>query len=278
MQKEIQYISQSLKGLYPENEVKAFTKIILCEIFQLNMLDIYIGKDINLTAFQQKELKDIITRLQKYEPIQYIAGQTQFYGLTLEVHPGVLIPRPETEELADWIIKENRDKKISILDIGTGSGCIPVALSMNIPNADISAWDISEKALETAINNGKRVNSAIHFHQIDIFRYCPGKDRFDVIVSNPPYVTEAEQKDMEQNVLGWEPSLALFVPNHDPLLFYRTIGTLALKMLTPQGKLYFEINQAFGHETLELLKELGYSNVEIRKDISGKDRMIKAQI
>lgn len=277
MQQETLHIRKSLEGLYSENEIKAFTRIIFNEIFRFDMLDIYIGKDINLSTNQQKELENIIIRLQNHEPIQHIVGHTFFHGLSLEVNPDVLIPRPETEELVDWISKENSLKEPKILDIGTGSGCIPIALYRKLPGSDISAWDISEKALEIARTNSQKQQTPIHFQQTDIRCYSPGKEQFDIIVSNPPYVRISEKEEMDKNVLDWEPEQALFVPDQDPLLFYRIIGTLALKMLSPNGKLFFEINQALGKETSELLGELGYSYIELRKDLSGKDRMIKAQ-
>ncbi|WP_321519448.1 peptide chain release factor N(5)-glutamine methyltransferase [uncultured Bacteroides sp.] len=270
------HIRQSLAGKYSEAEIKGFTKIIFTEVFHLNMLDIYMGKDINLSLNQTVELDEILARLQKYEPIQYIVGYEGFYGMTFHVTPAVLIPRPETEELVSLIIEENSNYSPEILDIGTGSGCIAISLSKNLPQSKVSSWDISEEALLVARKNNEALGTSVSFNQVNVLEYQPNGEVFDVIVSNPPYVTVAEQIDMEQNVLNWEPSLALFVPDKDPLLFYRKIAELGLGMLTPKGKIYFEINQAYGKETADLLLALGYSDVEIIKDMSGRDRIVKA--
>jgi protein-(glutamine-N5) methyltransferase, release factor-specific len=270
------HIRQSLAGIYSEAEIKGFTKIIFTEVFHLNMLDIYMGKDINLSPNQTAELDEILARLQKYEPIQYIVGHERFYGMTFHVTPAVLIPRPETEELVSLIIKENSNYSPEILDIGTGSGCIAISLSKNLPQSKVSSWDISEEALLVARKNNEALGTSVSFNQVNVLEYQSNGEVFDVIVSNPPYVTVAEQIDMELNVLNWEPSLALFVPDKDPLLFYRKIAELGLDMLTPNGKIYFEINQAYGKETADLLLVLGYRDVEIVKDMSGRDRIVKA--
>ena len=269
------HIKQSLAGMYPDSEIRSFTKIIFTEVFHFKMLDIYMGKDINLSANQMAELDEILTRLQKYEPIQYILGHTNFYGMNFHVTPAVLIPRPETEELVALIIKENPDSG-RILDIGTGSGCIAVSLSKNLPQSQIFSWDISEEALLVARENNRILGTSVSFKQVNVLEYLPDGEIFDVIVSNPPYVTDSEKGEMEQNVLSWEPSLALFVPDENPLLFYRKIAELGLQLLTPDGKIYFEINQAFGKETAGMLFMLGYRDVEIIKDLSGRDRIVKA--
>lgn len=270
------HIKQLLTGIYSVAEIKSFTKIIFTEVFHLNMLDIYMGKDINLSANQLRELDEILARLQKYEPIQYIVGCETFFGLSFRVTPAVLIPRPETEELVSLIIKENADYPARILDIGTGSGCIAISLSKNLSQSKVSSWDVSEEALLVAQKNNEALGASVSFNQVDILEYQPNGEAFDVIVSNPPYVTVFEKVDMEANVLHWEPSLALFVPDEDPLLFYRKIAEIGLRLLTPNGKIYFEINQAFGKETVDLLLGLGYRNAEIVKDIFGKDRIVKA--
>jgi len=270
------HIKQSLTGIYPDSEIKSFTKIIFTEVFHLNMLDIYMGKDINLSANQVVELNEIIARLQKYEPIQYIIGYEDFYGMAFHVTPAVLIPRPETEELVSLIVEENSSYSAKILDIGTGSGCIAIALSKNLPQSQVFSWDISEDALQVARENNQILGTSVSFNQVNILEYQPNGEAFDVIVSNPPYVTVSEKTDMEENVLSWEPSLALFVPDEDPLRFYRKIAELGIQMLTSNGKIYFEINQAYGKETVDLLLVLGYRDVEIIKDMSGRDRIIKA--
>ncbi|WP_321438956.1 peptide chain release factor N(5)-glutamine methyltransferase [uncultured Bacteroides sp.] len=269
------HIKQSLAGMYPDSEIRSFTKIIFTEVFHFKMLDIYMGKDINLSANQMAELDEILTRLQKYEPIQYILGHTNFHGMNFHVTSAVLIPRPETEELVALIIKENPDSG-RILDIGTGSGCIAISLSKNLPQSQIFSWDISEEALLVARENNRILGTSVSFKQVNVLEYLPDGETFDVIVSNPPYVTDSEKGEMEKNVLNWEPSLALFVPDENPLLFYRKIAELGLQLLTPDGKIYFEINQAFGKETAGMLFMLGYRDVEIIKDLSGRDRIVKA--
>lgn len=277
MQKVIQYIKHSLKEYYPETEIKSLTKIIFCEAFSINMLDIYAGKDLKLSKKQLDELDDIISRLKKQEPIQYVIGHTEFYGLTLDVNENVLIPRPETEELVDLIIKENKERPLTILDIGTGSGCIALALSLNLPLAKVVAWDISAPALGVAMRNAATNHAIVQFEERDVLATTCAKQNFDLIVSNPPYVMNGEKTGMEANVLNWEPGLALFVPDEDPLLFYRTIAEFGLKALASQGRIYFEINQAFGRETKEMMEQLGYE-VEVLKDLSGRDRMVRAQL
>lgn len=277
MQKLTQYIKEALAGCYPESEIRSIIKILYTNVLHLSMVDIYMGKDINLSAKQVSEIESIISRLQKYEPLQYIIGTVEFCGLTLDVAPGVLIPRPETTELVECIVKENLDDEISILDIGTGSGCIALALNKHLPKATVTAWDVSDEALCIASKNNVKVAGNVRFEKVDVLTAHPEWEKYDIIVSNPPYIIDAEKKDMERNVLDWEPSLALFVPNEDPLRFYRKISELGRVMLRPNGKAYFEINRMFGRETKEMMKGLGYSSVEIVKDLSGNDRIIKAQ-
>ena len=277
MQKLTQYIKEALAGCYPESEIRSIIKILYTNVLHLSMVDIYMGKDINLSAKQVSEIESIISRLQKYEPLQYIIGTVEFCGLTLDVAPGVLIPRPETTELVECIVKENLDDEISVLDIGTGSGCIALALNKHLPKAMVTAWDVSDEALCIASKNNVKVAGNVRFEKVDVLTAHPEWEKYDIIVSNPPYIIDAEKKDMERNVLDWEPSLALFVPDEDPLRFYRKISELGRVMLRPNGKAYFEINRMFGRETKEMMKGLGYSSVEIVKDLSGNDRIIKAQ-
>lgn len=271
-----QYIQQSLKDLYPVSEARWLARWIY-DALQVNMLDIYMGKDIHLSAEQDAFLEDIIFRLRKYEPIQYIIGRTEFYGLSLNVVPGVLIPRPETEELVEWILREEDKENKCILDIGTGSGCIILALAANIPGSHAEGWDISQTAIGLAAGNAKKHRLQVDFCKKDIFFEPACKERYDIIVSNPPYITAKEKAGMEKNVLDWEPASALFVPTDDPLLFYRKIAEFAYQSLRREGKLYFEINQAYGKETGELLREIGFTKVEVKKDMSGKDRMVKVE-
>ncbi len=270
------YIRQSLNGLYPESEIKGFTKIIFNEVLHLNMLDIYMGKDIKLSPNQVDEVEQILSRLKKCEPIQYILEQARFCERNFYVNSSVLIPRPETEELVSLIISENPHSKARILDVGTGSGCISVTLSKLLPDAKVAAWDVSEEALQVAKQNNDRFNACVAFDKVNILEYMPSEDLFDIIVSNPPYVTVAEKEEMEHNVLDWEPHLALFVSDEDPLLFYRKIAEASRVMLSPSGKIYFEINQALGNEVRDLLAALGYQKVEIIKDLSGRNRIVKA--
>ena len=270
------YIRQSLQDIYPPEEVKALSMLICCDMLGLDALDIYMGKDIILSECKQRELENIIFRLQKNEPIQYIRGFAEFCGRKFKVAPGVLIPRPETAELVELIVKENPGAR-HLLDIGTGSGCIAISLDKRLPDADVEAWDISEEALAIARTNNEELESRVLFRQRDVLSDDWEKSpSFDVIVSNPPYVTEAEKDEMEANVLDWEPALALFVPDDDPLRFYRRIAALGRELLLPEGKLYFEINQAYGRETAHILEMNQYRDVRVIKDIFGKDRIVTA--
>ena len=222
-------------------------------------------------------LTDIVHRLQNHEPVQYIIGKETFMGLVFEVDGNVLIPRPETQELVNWILEDHRsDEGCKILDIGTGSGCIPVSLAHFMSGAEVEAWDISDGALDVARRNANQNEVKVLFRKQNVFEALPSESFYDVIVSNPPYITEKEKVDMEANVLDWEPSIALFVPDTDPLLFYRKIAELGLDMLVAGGALYFEINRAYGEMMRTMLEDMGYNNVELRKDMFGNDRMIKA--
>lgn len=265
---------QQLSGLYTQSEISFLIRIILEEVSH---------KINNLSDSELLKAEDIVERLKNSEPIQYILGKYEFYGLTFQLTPDVLIPRPETEELVEWIISENLKDKSSVLDIGTGSGCIAVTIAKKIKVADVNAWDISKPALEVASNNAAINGVNIQTSNIDILsdediiQFRNSEVEFDVIVSNPPYVTEREKNTMEDNVLKYEPHIALFVPDDDPLLFYRRIADIAQVLLKDNGKLFFEINSAFVNELVEMLKEKGYINIEVRKDISGKLRMLKAE-
>lgn len=253
------------------------SRIVCCEMLGQDTVEYYLGKGMDLSSNEERHLESILLRLSKFEPIQYIQGHAHFMGRTFDVEPGVLIPRPETEELVELIIGENTTTT-RILDIGTGSGCIAVSLAKALPDATVEGWDVSEQALRVARHNSRRMQANVLFKQRDVLTHTPTPDeRYDLMISNPPYVTEAEKTSMERNVLDWEPPLALFVPDDDPLLFYRRIATLGQTMLQPGGKLYFEINRAFGRAIVELLKEKGYSRIRLLKDLSGNDRFITAQ-
>ena len=273
------YIKQAINGQYPDTEASAIAKAILTDVFQLSTTDLYASKDMNFSTNQAEKLEVIITRLRANEPLQYILGNCYFCGLDFHIEPGVLIPRPETAELVEWIISDRKssDSPIRILDIGTGSGCISISLAKNLPKSEVHAWDISEDAIRIASDNANRLDANVRFRQTDVLGQVPTDTMMNVIVSNPPYITEAERTDMDANVIDWEPDTALFVPDNAPLLFYKRIADIGKQILTPDGTLYFEINQRFGTETVDMLRKKGYRNVELRKDLSGNDRMIKAE-
>ena len=269
----------ALKGVYDKEEVHCFF-FMLCDFFlQYSRFEVSMSQDTvvsakNITAFEKAML-----RLKKQEPIQYILGTTEFYGLTFKVNEHTLIPRPETEELVDWVLSNlhDQDRVLDILDIGTGSGCIAISLAKNIPTARVSGIDISEKTLEVAQENAVKNQVLVSFCQKDILRTTSLEKKYDVIVSNPPYVRQLEKKAMNANVLDYEPGVALFVPNEDPLLFYRKIAQLAMVSLQTRGWLYFEINEYLSKEMDVLLKEIGFANIEIKKDFREVPRMIKCQ-
>lgn len=271
------FLREQLSKSYEPQEANGLARIIFCDILGQSNVDYYLCKDIDLSGNEEEKVKSILQRLEKYEPIQYIEGKKYFSGREFFVRQGVLIPRPETEELVELAAQACKpDAKI--LDIGTGSGCIAISLSKKLPEAEVHAWDISEVALEVAKQNNEQLSASVHFEQHDILTYqATGEEAFDLIISNPPYIAESEKAEMEPNVLAWEPSIALFVPDNDPLLFYRRIGELALRMLTPNGKLFFEINRAYGDATKQLLCNQGYKNIHIQKDLSGNDRFVYAE-
>jgi release factor glutamine methyltransferase len=277
MQAAIRHIQSELQGLYPDTEIKSFSNLIIEKLTGFSRTEIILNKNTLFSDDQRHVIESFIEKLKINIPIQYILGETEFFGLPFNVNESVLIPRPETEELVDWISNEaDRNSHLHILDIGTGSGCIAISLKHELPNAQVEAFDISEEALQTATGNARRNKLEVTFTRTDILNAPDFDQKWDIIVSNPPYVTEQEKDEILPNVLDNEPHLALFVPDNDPLLFYRRIAQFALKHLHPNGKLYFEINREFGKETAELLTEAGFLNVELRKDISGNDRMIAA--
>jgi release factor glutamine methyltransferase len=269
---------QALTSMYGEGEAESFFYLILEEKQQLKRIDLALHPDL---VFSEEEIvvwNSILEQLKLEIPIQYLLGKTSFYGLDFEVNENVLIPRPETEELVDWIVsnvlKNGRSKSIKILDIGTGSGCIAISLAKNLPNAEVFAIDVSEKALATAKKNAERNEVEVTFISQNILETLDLNQEFDIIVSNPPYVRNLEKEEIKKNVLDNEPHLALFVEDNDALIFYRKIAELAQKNLSNSGQLYFEINQYLGKEMISLLEELNFKNVELRKDIYGNDRMI----
>lgn len=272
------YIKQRLQDFqYPAEEIAPLTKEMLVSVFGFTASRLYAGKDNDFSSKEREQLEDILDRLSRHEPIQYIVGEVCFGGMSFKVTPGVLIPRPETAELIEWVVSDMKDEtSFSVLDIGTGSGCIPVSLAARLPQAVVHAWDISEEALQVAAENARINHVSVQYRHQDVFQPCPADERFRVIVSNPPYIAEKEKQEMEANVLQWEPGLALFVPDEDPLRFYRRIAEVGQTLLEPDGSLYFEINRNYGPETVSLLRQMGYAAVELRKDIFGNDRMVKA--
>lgn len=269
-------IRQKLLPLYGKEEASALTRIICCEMLGQSPTDYFLGKDIVLSANQQSFLQNIVNRLCDFEPIQYIQQQARFLGRTFFVAPGVLIPRPETEELTEKILQRVAPGS-TILDIGTGSGCIAISLSLELPQSKVFACDISQDALTIAQTNNEQLQGIVSFFQADILHYLPKTEeqgKYDVIVSNPPYITQAEADSMEANVLRYEPHTALFVPNDNPLLFYRKIAELGKVMLKPGGLIAFEINRAYGQATKLLLEEQGYRDVRLEQDLSHNDRFV----
>ena len=266
-----------LTPLYGEGEAKAIARMVYEVRFGLAFTDLCIGKDTQLSADDQAELEEIALRLERHEPVQYVLGKAEFMGNWYDVEPGVLVPRPETQELVRWIVL--KDTTANILDIGTGSGCIAITLAGMYPEAEVTAWDISEKALKVAQGNAKRFGVNVNFEQVDILANSQQLmvNSFDVIVSNPPYICHKERETMNQNVLDYEPHEALFVPDDDPLLFYRAIAEYGTKALKPEGWLYFEINPLYSEPLCELLSTMSYHDIECKDDQYGKQRMIRAQ-
>ena len=269
-------IRDALRGHYPDSEALSLAKMLLTEAFGFSTLELYGGKDKEISGNRLRDLHEMLSRLKKNEPIQYIIGTESFCGLTFEVNPNVLIPRPETQELVRWIEADWKSVPCRILDIGTGSGCISISLAKFLEGAKVESWDISEGALQVARRNCVRNEAEVLLRQQDVLSAVPEGELYQVIVSNPPYICEKEKVDMDANVLDWEPETALFVPDADPLLFYRKIAELGISMLCEGGALYFEINRAYGEDTLRMLEGLGYRQLELRKDDFGNDRMIKA--
>uniref|UniRef100_A0AB33JKQ2 peptide chain release factor N(5)-glutamine methyltransferase n=1 Tax=Prevotella sp. GTC17262 TaxID=3236797 RepID=A0AB33JKQ2_9BACT len=264
---------QRLTPLYDDHEAAAIVRLVLETRFTMTYTDIVCGGIDSLTDENKQELETFMHRLETGEPVQYVLGEEQFMGRTFHIEPGVLIPRPETAELCQWIIGQNR-QACDILDIGCGSGCIGVTLAAELSTAHVSAWDVSETALRLTAENAHRLGTTVCTRRQDALQPPPDEQYWDVIVSNPPYICMKEQAGMEPNVLDHEPSLALFVPDDNPLLFYRAIARYAYRALRPGGKLYFEINPIYAQETLEMLQTEGFGQVEIRNDEFGKKRMI----
>jgi release factor glutamine methyltransferase len=275
------HIHEALSKIYPKTEIDSFFFLMIEEKLNLQRIDTVLKPDFLISQDNLTTFLKIIKRLQNEEPIQYILKKTSFYGLPFIVDKNTLIPRPETEELVAWIIEEaskgklHKKDKISILDIGTGTGCIPISLAKNLIKSSVSAIDISQKALLIAKKNALLNNTKIDFFEMDILNTESLPQKFDIIVSNPPYVRELEKIEIKKNVLQNEPHLALFVDNNNPLLFYKKIADLAIEYLRQDGLLFFEINQYLEKETVKMLEMKGFKNIELRKDLFGNYRMIQ---
>ncbi|MCX6333414.1 MAG: peptide chain release factor N(5)-glutamine methyltransferase [Bacteroidia bacterium] len=270
------YLTGELADIYPETEVSAFANIIIKTLFKGFKLHVFALPETRLTQKQTNQVISICRELKNGKPLQYVLGETSFYNCTIKVNSGTLIPRPETEELVELIIRENKGFRGSILDVGTGSGCIAIALAINLPGTKISGIDISEGAIALARENAALNNATVSFLRADMMDFDATQLRStDIIVSNPPYVRESEKKLMAANVIDFEPHSALFVPDSDPLKYYRSILNLANDILAVDGKVYFEINEALGKEMNDLLEKYGYSDIKITRDLNGRDRIIK---
>jgi len=274
---------EELSSLYDEKEIESFFYVILEFFHNKKRIDLALNPTMEIDALQLLRWESVLSDLKKQKPIQYILGETEFYGLRFFVNENTLIPRPETEELVEWIISDfnnshSATRNPQLLDIGTGSGCIAISLAKNLSNAQVSAIDVSEKALVTAIKNAEINKVEVNFILKNILETNNLEKEFDIIVSNPPYVRNLEKEEIKPNVLEFEPHLALFVDDNDALLFYRKIAELAQKNLSENGKLYFEINQYLGEETVKLLEGMDFKNIVLKKDIYGNDRMISCKL
>ncbi len=266
-----------LEKEFPPQEVQSFFNILAEAYMGMSRLQLALEPEKELSPDELKQLSNALQRLEQHEPVQYITGETEFFGMRFQVNKNVLIPRPETEELVEWMLEDLNSfrRDLKILDIGTGSGCIAIALAKNLPQAKVTAWDISEAALETAKKNAALNEVAVTFEKVDVLGVSKMPKNFDVIVSNPPYVRELEKKEMHSNVLNFEPAGALYVQNEDPLLFYRKICELAA-MTSGEIAVYFEINQYLGQETAALLQQKNF-HTSLKKDIFGNDRMLRGK-
>lgn len=288
-----------LTAIYNEREAQAIVRTVLDALFGMSLTDICLGKVTQLSADDTTRLEKIMQRLEKSEPVQYVLGSGWFAGRLFDVAPGVLIPRPETEDLVKWACDEAKEKEKednskeergkeekevskkeevphpSILDIGTGSGCIAITVALALPQARVTAWDISTDALAIAAGNAHRLGARVRFEHQDALSAPDDEECWDVIVSNPPYICDRERADMSDNVISYEPELALFVPDSDPLLFYRAIARYASKALKPGGRLLFETNTAYAHEVAQTMANEGFTAIEVRNDCFGKPRMVK---
>ena len=272
-----QNIIESLASKYQRNEIDGFIRIIFEHLKGWSPIDIIMHRDYELSDFIIDRINCILARLQNNEPIQYIVGEGRFFGNTFKVTPATLIPRQETEELVELIVKENSESDLKVLDIGTGTGCIAIILSRYLKFPIVDAIDISAQAIEVAKENAANLKTKINFQVADIFSLQSSRNRYDIIVSNPPYITEKEKDEMECNVVDYEPHSALFVANDNPICFYCRIADYAIESLRKGGKLYFEINPLFADDICIMLKEKGFSNISTQEDIHHRKRFVKAE-
>ncbi|MEL6561212.1 MAG: peptide chain release factor N(5)-glutamine methyltransferase [Bacteroidota bacterium] len=269
----VQRISHQLSSHFDKSESKAIAMMLLQEFLSLDRAKLIINDELDVAENILLLLDQVVDRLNKHEPVQHIIGKGHFYGRDFKVGPDVLIPRPETEELVDLITRNHREQTFKLIDIGTGTGCIPITLSLELEGCQATGVDVSEQALAIAKLNANQLRAAVNFLELDILNEVPA-GTYDVVVSNPPYITHAEKKLMHENVLQYEPGLALFVPDEQPLLFYERITSLCQSILKPGGFLYFEINEHFGEQTLALLDQGGFTGTRLIEDLSGKHRII----
>lgn len=276
MKDTIQNIKNSLSPIYNPREIDAFIRIIFEHLMHYTTVDIIMHKDSELSDFIREKIANVTKELVLGKPIQYIFNEAYFDGHYFKVTKDTLIPRPETEELVEMIINENKSTDLNVLDIGTGSGCIAISLALGMKFANVTAFDISTKAISVAEENAKKLKAKINFIEKDILKASPKSGEFNIIVSNPPYICDCEKKDMEKNVLDFEPHTALFVPDQSPIIFYETIAQYARTSLKDNGRLYFEINNKYVDEVTTMLSDSGYINIVAHKDIHNLYRFVSA--
>ena len=272
----IQHLRDKLGTLYDHREVEGITRVIMEDVLQWKPVDIVMRENDQLPSFFPARLDEIISRLLRHEPLQYILGKARFHGHEFTVTPAVLIPRPETEQLVDMIVDQNQESDLQVLDIGTGSGCIAISLARALKFAQVTAIDISTDALAIAQHNAETLRTRVHFVVQDILTCRAPSEAWNIIVSNPPYITESEKMAMEPNVLNYEPAGALFVPDNDPILYYRAIASYSARALKNGGRLYLEINRAMTQQVSDTLRQAGLRNIMVYNDFNGNNRFVTA--
>lgn len=270
------YLKNGLAEYYDDREATNIAQILFDHHLGYTRVDIVIKADETLSESEILDLHFSLKKLKAGEPIHYVIGECEFYGLRFSVDNSVLIPRPETEELVRWIIEENKKESLRILDIGTGSGCIPISLKSKLKGADVGASDVSKKALNVAMQNAKSNSVDVSFYHNDVLKDSLAMSKLDIIVSNPPYITESEASSMENRVADKEPKIALFVPDEDPLLFYKRICQLALEGLNSNGKIYFEVHEDYAKQVCDVLEAHSFVDIQCKQDLQGKERMVRA--